>query len=124
MASLIMVVAVSIYVHLGATSLTVLILVNVLMMGGIMARMVPSQALSSAVPIPKDRGAYMSINASLQQLAGGVAAFIGGMIVYQKSPNAPLERFDVLGYVVIGVIAINILFTYRVYQIIKGRNQS
>jgi len=46
------------------------------------------------------------------------------MIVYQKSPNAPLERFDVLGYVVIGVIAINILFTYRVYQIIKGRNQS
>jgi len=124
MASLIMVVAVTIYVHLGATTLTVLILVNVLMMGGIMARMVPSQALSSAVPIPKDRGAYMSINASLQQLAGGVAAFIGGMIVYQKSPNAPLERFDVLGYVVIGVIAINILFTYRVYQIIKGRNQS
>ncbi|MFM7566705.1 MAG: MFS transporter [Flavobacteriales bacterium] len=121
-ASLAMVVAVSIYVHLGQTSLTVLILVNVLMMGGIMARMVPSQALSSAVPQPADRGAYMSINASLQQLAGGIAAFLGGMIVVQKSPNAPLERFDLLGYVVIGVIAINIFFTYRVYQIIKTKN--
>lgn len=121
-ASLVMVVAVSIYVHLGQTSLTVLILVNVLMMGGIMARMVPSQALSSAVPQPADRGAYMSINASLQQLAGGIAAFLGGMIVFQKSPNAPLERFDLLGYVVIGVIAINIFFTYRVYQIIKTKN--
>jgi predicted MFS family arabinose efflux permease len=121
-ASLAMVVAVSIYVHLGQTSLTVLILVNVLMMGGIMARMVPSQALSSAVPQPADRGAYMSINASLQQLAGGIAAFLGGMIVFQKSPNAPLERFDLLGYVVIGVIAINIFFTYRVYQIIKTKN--
>ena len=121
-ASLVMVLAVSVYVHLGATSLTVLILVNIVMMGGIMARMVPSQALSSAVPEAADRGAYMSINASLQQLAGGVAAFIGGMIVFQKSPSAPLERFDLLGYVVIAVIAINIFFTYRVYQIIKNRS--
>lgn len=121
-ASLVMVVAVSIYVHLGPTSLTILILVNVVMMGGIMARMVPSQALTSAVPLAVDRGAFMSINASLQQFAGGLAAFLGGLIVRQKSPNAPLEQFDVLGYVVILVIVINIFLTFRVYQLIKFRS--
>jgi predicted MFS family arabinose efflux permease len=120
-ASLVMIGSVLVYVHLGETTLFVLIVVNIFMMGGIMARMVPSQALTTSVPEAKDRGAFMSINSSLQQMAGGVAAMIGGKIVWQYSPSAPLMNFDLLGYVVIAVIIINIYLTYRVYNYVNSK---
>jgi predicted MFS family arabinose efflux permease len=120
-ASLIMICSVLVYVHLGETSLFVLIVVNIFMMGGIMARMVPSQALTTSVPEAKDRGAFMSINSSLQQIAGGIAAMIGGKIVWQYSPSSPLMNFDLLGYVVVGVIIVNIYLTYRVYNYVKSK---
>ncbi len=120
-ASLIMIGSVLVYVHLGETTLLVLIVVNIFMMGGIMARMVPSQALTTSVPEANDRGAFMSINSSLQQIAGGIAAIIGGKIVWQYSPSAPLMNFDLLGYVVGGVIIINIYLTYRVYNYVKSK---
>ena len=93
-----------------------------IMMAGIMARLIPSQALTTSVPEPKDRGAFMSINASLQQMAGGIAALVGGAIVKQKNQFSPLEHFNTLGYVVIVVILINIFFTYRVYNLIQKRD--
>lgn len=120
-ASIVMIASVLVYVHLGETTLFVLIVVNIFMMGGIMARMVPSQALTTSVPEAKDRGAFMSINSSLQQIAGGIAAMIGGKIVWQYSPSSPLMNFDLLGYVVVGVIIINIYLTYRVYNYVKAK---
>jgi predicted MFS family arabinose efflux permease len=122
-ASILMIFSVLVYVHLGQTTLFVLILVNIFMMGGIMARMVPSQALTSSVPEIHDRGAFMSINSSLQQIAGGIAAMIGGKIVWQQSPSAPLMNFDILGYVVVAVILVNIYLTHRVYQYVASKNK-
>lgn len=122
MSSFSMVIAVIVYTNLPQVSLTVLILVNVFMMMGIMSRMVPSQALTASIPSMKDRGAFMSINSSLQQMAGGIAALIGGSIVLQKNTASPLERFDLLGFVVIAVILTNIFLTYRVYRFVKNRN--
>jgi predicted MFS family arabinose efflux permease len=116
-----MVITVLIYTQLPHVSLWVLILVNVLMMMGIMARMVPSQALAASIPEMKDRGAFMSVNSSLQQMAGGIAALIGGWIVKQKNELSPLENFDWLGYLVVVVILLNIFFTYRVYKFISRR---
>ena len=120
-ASVIMIGAVLVYVRLGESSFFVLVLVNIFMMGGIMARMVPSQALTSSVPELHDRGAFMSINSSLQQIAGGIAAIIGGKIVWQASPSSPLMNFDVLGFVVVGVILINIFLTNRVYKYVTSK---
>jgi hypothetical protein len=55
-------------------------------------------------------------------MAGGVAAMIGGKIVLQANENAPLERFDTLGFVLIAVIIVNIYLTYRVYSYVKSKN--
>ncbi len=118
-----MVITVLIYTQLPQVPLWVLILVNVLMMMGIMARMIPSQALAASIPDMKDRGAFMSVNSSLQQMAGGIAALIGGWIVKQKNELSPLEHFDLLGYLVILVILLNIFFTYRVYKFISKRQE-
>ncbi|NBU47494.1 MAG: MFS transporter, partial [Flavobacteriales bacterium] len=122
--SILMVISVIIYTHLSRVSLTTLILVNIMMMMGIMARMIPSQALAASIPEMKDRGAFMSINSSLQQLAGGIAALIGGWIVTQKNEMSPLENFDILGYLVIALILINIYLTYRVHQYVTSKNQA
>jgi hypothetical protein len=42
------------------------------------------------------------------KLVRDIAAIIGGKIVWQASPSAPLMNFDLLGYVVVAVIIINI----------------
>jgi len=120
-ASLLTVIAVIIYTNLGQVPFWVLVVVNIIMMGGVMARIIPSQALTASVPELKDRGAFMSINSSLQQMAGGIAALLGGTIIAQKTKTSPLEHFTLLGLVVIVAIFINIFLTYRVYNFIKKK---
>ena len=121
--SCIMIVAVLLYSNLPQVSLTTLILVNILMMMGIMARMIPSQALAASIPEASDRGAFMSINTSLQQLSGGIAALIGGWIVTQNDEMSPLENFDNLGFLVVFIILINIYLTYRVYRYVTLKEE-
>lgn len=108
-----------IYTNLGPTAFWLVLIMNVGFMIGIMSRMVPAIALSSALPSKEDRGAFMGINASLQQIAGGVAAAVGGMIVVQKDKFSPLEHYNVLGYVIVILSAISIFLLYRVSVIVK-----
>lgn len=97
------------------------ILTNICMMIGIMSRMVPSSALNSAVPETADRGAYMSITSSLQQISGGVAAAIAGLIVYQEHENSPLINYDIVAYVLVVVSIISIILMSRVNKLVKKR---
>lgn len=96
---------VAIYTNLGITALWICIVLNVILFAGINARMISASALISAIPRPHDRGAFMSINSSIQQISGGVASFVAGLIVVQKN-TGPIERYDILGYVVIGSMII------------------
>ncbi len=107
------------YTNLSATPLWIVIVLNVLLMAGVTSRMIPSSALTSAVPALQDRGAFMSINASLQQLAGGVAAALAGKIVVQQTNFSPLEHYDTVGYVVVVFSLIGLFFMYRVDRLVK-----
>ena len=98
---------VAIYTPMGITPVWVVIVISAVMFVGITSRMITSSALMSAVPEPQDRGAFMSINASVQQISGGIASAIAGMIVFQ-APDGNLHRYDILGYVVIGTMIITI----------------
>jgi predicted MFS family arabinose efflux permease len=94
------IVMVVIYTHLHSIPLWVLIGVIVLLQVGIFSRMISSSALMSALPRPADRGSYMSISSSLQQMSGGIAAVVAGLIVVQ-TPAGALSHFDTLGYVLV-----------------------
>lgn len=109
------------YTNLSATPFWIVIGLNVLMMIGIMSRMVPSSALTSAIPDMEDRGAFMSINSSMQQIAGGVAAAVSGMIVVQQTKFSPIEHYDIVGYVVVVVTLVSIFLMYRVNQLAKKK---
>jgi len=113
-----------VYTNLGVTPLILVMVLNILMMMGIMSRMIPSSALTSAVPEMADRGAFMSINASLQQIAGGVAAAVAGMIVTQQSKGSPLQHYNTVGYVIVGISVLGIFLMWRVNNLIKQKADS
>jgi len=115
-----MMMIVVIYTNLTPVPFAIIIIMNILMMIGIMSRMVPAMAHVSALPKMQDRGAFMSINSSLQQIAGGLAAGVGGMIVVQKTKTSPLEHYNTLGYVIVVIIIANIFMMYRVSNLIKA----
>jgi len=123
-AALSMMVIIVIYTNLGPVPFFLILTLNILMMTAIMSRIIPAMALVSALPKMQDRGAFMSINASLQQIAGGIAAGIGGMIVVQKTKTSPLQHYDILGYVIVVIIILNIIQLYRVSNLIKAQKHA
>jgi predicted MFS family arabinose efflux permease len=106
------IVVVVVYTHLeGPVSLAVVIGFSLLMFASVTGRMVTSQALVSAVPDAKDRGAFMAINSALQQISGGIAAVVGGLLIVQRSDGG-LDHFDRIGWAV-ALAAVITLFAMR-----------
>ncbi len=115
------IVMVIIHTSWGQIPFWLVLMSNVLLFAGIMGRVVPSTILISALPEMKDRGAFMSINSSLQYLAGGIASIISGFIVTQENPGAVLHNVDVIGIIVACISAISIYLMYRVYNLVKDK---
>jgi predicted MFS family arabinose efflux permease len=116
------VVMVVIYTHLHVTPLWVLVVITVLLQIGIFSRMISASALMSALPKPADRGSYMSISSSLQQVSGGVAAVVAGLIVVQ-SPEGPLLHFDTVGYVLVCTTLASLTMMYFINRRVHGMSR-
>jgi predicted MFS family arabinose efflux permease len=113
------IVMVLIYTRLSNVTLWTLITVSALLQIGIFSRMISSSALMSALPKPSDRGAYMSISSSLQQMSGGLAAMLGGLVVKQLD-NGRLMHFDVLGDVLVCTTLLSFVLMYFVNRRVTG----
>jgi predicted MFS family arabinose efflux permease len=87
-----------------ALALTVTTLLWVVSSG----RMVPAMAMITSSAAPAYRGSFMSVNASVQQLAAGLAALAGGALVSQPAKDAPLEGFPLLGVLCCAVTALSV----------------
>jgi predicted MFS family arabinose efflux permease len=121
-ASIILIFVIIIYANLGPVSFWIVLIMNLGLQVGFMSRMVPSIALTSALPQKKDRGAFMGINSSLQQIAGGIAAAVSGMIVIQNDKFSPLEHYDYLVYVVVLLSIISVFLLFRVSRIVRNND--
>lgn len=104
-------ITVAIYTPLGITPVWLVIVISVVMFASITARMISSSALMSAVPAARDRGAFMAINSSIQQISGGIASGVAGLIVFQ-APDGKIERYPLLGGVVVVTMIITIFSMY------------
>lgn len=113
--------AVLAYTHLGPAPLWLATLLNVLLFSGIVSQVVPTMALNTSLPAPADRGAYLSVTSSMQQLAGGLAAVAAGQLVTQPTPTGPLLHFPALGYVTAVVFGLCIPLVYRVNQAVRRK---
>lgn len=114
------IIMVLIYTHLGITPLLVVMLVNILFFIGIFSRIIPSQALISAIPEPANRGSFMAVNSSLQQISGGLASVIAGLIVVENTDGS-LKNFDILGYILVGSTLVSTYLIYRINEVIRRR---
>jgi predicted MFS family arabinose efflux permease len=110
------IVMVLIYTNLGESTLAIVTAINVVLFIGIFSRMIPFQALMSQVPAVTQRGSFNAINASLSQLAGGVASVVAGHIVRQDA-DGRLHHYDIAGYV---VVATSLLACFLMWRIQKG----
>jgi predicted MFS family arabinose efflux permease len=113
------IVMVLIYTHLSITPLLWVIVVNCILFVGVMARMIASSSLVSAIPSPTDRGSYMAISGSIQQVSGGVAALVGGLIVTQ-TPSGQLLHFDIVGYVLVASTLITLAMMNFISRLVEG----
>lgn len=120
--SVISVIMILIYTNLDPIPLWEIVVINMILFMGIMSRMIPATTLNTAIPEMKDRGAYMSITSSLQQIAGGIAAVCAGFIVHQETKTSPLENYDVLGYVIAVVTLLTVFLMWRVNQLAKSKD--
>ncbi|HWA34121.1 MAG TPA: MFS transporter [Cyclobacteriaceae bacterium] len=118
--TVIAVVMVAIYTPMGVTPFWVITAISVIMFIGVSSRMISSSALVSAIPAAEDRGAFMSINASVQQVSGGIAAWIAGLIIYQNADGL-LQRYHILGYVVNGSMLVTVAMMYWINSMVKAK---
>src|SRR3984885_5244268 len=114
------VVMVLIYTHLGQVSLTTAIVVNVLMFIGIFSRMIPSQALISAIPEPSQRGSFSAVSSSVQQFSGGLGSVLAAAIIAQNADGS-LRHFDRVGYVVVATTLISMVAMYFVQKSVANQ---
>ena len=121
--SILSMIMVLIYCNLGATPLWAVIMINVILFIGITSRIISASALMSAVPEPADRGAFMGINASVQQFSGGIAAFFAGLIVVQED-SGYLDHYDWLGYVVVVAMIITIFMLSFINKMVTNKEEA
>jgi predicted MFS family arabinose efflux permease len=110
------IIMVLIYTNLGESTLVVVTMINVVLFIGIFSRMIPFQALMSQVPVQTQRGSFNAINASISQLAGGLASLVAGHIV-QQGADGKLHHYNVAGFVVVGT---SLLACYLMWRIQRG----
>jgi len=113
--SLLAMVMVAVWTNLGRSSLPFVVVINVLLYLGIFSRMVPAQALLSAVPDVTKRGSFNAINASLQQFSGGISAAIAGAVI-AEGPDGALRHFNWLGYIVMMVLLVALVLMYFLHK--------
>ncbi len=108
-------VMVPVWTNIGHIPLAWVIVINVVLFAGIFSRIIPSQALISAIPDPTKRGAFNAISASLQQFAGGVSAAIAGLVIVQM-PSGALEHFNWLGIIVVAIAMVSVVLMYFLHK--------
>jgi predicted MFS family arabinose efflux permease len=116
----VMIVMVLIYTNLSASTLLAVTLINVALFVGIFSRMIPFQALMSQVPVQTQRGSFNSINASISQLAGGLASLVAGHIV-QQGADGRIHHYEVAGYVVVATSLTASVLLWRIQRGIQNR---
>jgi predicted MFS family arabinose efflux permease len=64
------------------------------------ARMIPAIAIITSSAVPRLRGTFMSLNASVQSLSQAGAAYVGGAILV-RTPDGRIEQYGTLGWLAV-----------------------
>jgi predicted MFS family arabinose efflux permease len=76
-------------------------------------RMIAAMAMITGSVEPGRRGGFMSANASVQHIAGGVGAYIGGVTISQ-STDGQIQNFGTVGWIAAGAAVVSFWLAGRV----------
>lgn len=76
-------------------------------------RMVPLLAIVGAAVKPHERGTFLSLNATVQSMAMGLASMIGGLLITQ-APGGPISGYGWVGAIAAGFNVLAALWVGRV----------
>lgn len=79
-------------------------------------RFVPAQAILSLAVTRHDRGAYMSLTSCVRDLAGGLSAALGGMMVARQA-DGRLAHFDRLGWIAVVAALLTLWMARRIQDV-------
>jgi predicted MFS family arabinose efflux permease len=96
-AALLSLIPILVLTHMGPVSKVIAFTVTTSFFIVFGARFVPAMSMITSSVEHRQRGAFMSFNSSVQQLASGSAAFLAGLIVQRE--NGQLIHFDTVGYI-------------------------
>jgi predicted MFS family arabinose efflux permease len=99
--------------RLGHTPLPLVLTLTAAMFAVMGGRFVPAMALATTVVPPQQRGSFMSLNTSIQQLASGAAAYLAGLIVMQ-TPTGKLLHYELVGYIAVAANLVSLLAIRRI----------
>ncbi|WP_417733995.1 MFS transporter [Rosistilla oblonga] len=99
--------------HLPATHVAI----AVAAFGGLMVcnvgRMIPAMAIVTSSVRPERRGAFLSANSSVQHVASGIGAYLGGLIVVEAG-DGKLENFGTVGWIAAAATLVTLWLVGRV----------
>lgn len=117
--TLFMLIMLFVFINLTHISFPVFIIIQMLMFSSFSMRNVPLNTMMTDVPLLENRGGFLSASASLQQLGGGLASVIGGLITHQQADGS-LLGFERLTYIAMGIA---VLATFSIIRVNKELNK-
>ena len=99
--------------NIGATNLSIWLIITTLFFILVSGRMVPLLAIVGAAVKPHERGTFLSLNATVQSMAMGLASMVGGIFIAQ-APDGLISGYGWVGLV---AASFNILAALWVSQV-------
>ena len=84
--------------NIGASNLSVWLIITTLFFILVSGRMVPLLAIVGAAVKPQERGTFLSLNATMQSMAMGLASMVGGLFITQ-APDGLISGYGWVGLV-------------------------
>jgi predicted MFS family arabinose efflux permease len=98
--------------HIGAAPLWLWLTCTTAFFVLVSGRMIPAMAIITSSAQPKLRGTFMSLNATMQSLAMGLATTLAGFIITQNDAGQ-IAAYGLVGYVAIAGNMLAIMFVSR-----------
>lgn len=76
-------------------------------------RFIPAQAMVTATVSPQNRGSFMSIVSSMQQLSAGLASYIAGVIIV-KQPSGEMSNYNLVGFISVAGALLTLILVRRI----------
>jgi len=82
------------------------------------SRIVMAQSMISNVVSQNQRGSFMSVNGSMQQLGQGMASLIAGVIVKTDKATHQLSNYNWVGYLSVFVLIVAVIIGNKIFKTI------